>query len=62
MYHSRDLEFTGCPECAAPAEIVDRFDLPGTDGPVAHIKVLCLHRHWFIVIGEEAARWDNRAA
>ena len=62
MYDHRDLELVGCPECAAPAEIVDRFELAGTDGPVAHIKILCLHRHWFTIIREEPDRWDRRAA
>ena len=62
MNHNHDLELIGCPECAAPAEIIDRFDLPGTDGPVAHVKILCLHRHWFTMIREEPDRWDRRAA
>jgi hypothetical protein len=67
MNSHTELDLVGCPECAAPAEIVDRFDLPGTDGPVAHVKVQCLHRHWFTttaaaVTGEEAARWNRRAA
>ena len=56
-----ELDLVGCPECGAPAEIVDRFDLPSTDGPVAHIKIQCLHRHWFTVLGEEPDRWDRAA-
>ena len=36
-------------ECAAPAEVVDRFALPSTDGPVEHVKVQCLGRHWFVL-------------
>ena len=28
-----ELDLVVCPECAAPAEIVDRFVLPSTDGP-----------------------------
>ena len=42
-----ELELVGCPECDAPAEVVDRFELPSTSGPVEHVKVRCLHRHWF---------------
>ena len=44
-----ELDLVVCPECAAPAQVVDRFDLPGTDGPVEHVKVQCLGRHWFLM-------------
>ena len=44
-----ELDLVVCPECAAPAEVVDRFALPGTDGPVEHVKVRCLVRHWFLM-------------
>lgn len=33
------LELVGCPECGAPAEIIDRFTLESTNGPVAHTKI-----------------------
>ena len=45
--HDNELDLVVCPECAAPAQVVDRFDLAGTDGPVEHVKVQCLSRHWF---------------
>ena len=61
MYSHNELDLVGCPECGMPAEIVDRFDLPSTDGPVAHVKIQCLHRHWFTVLGEEPDRWDRAA-
>jgi hypothetical protein len=44
-----ELDLVVCPECAAPAEVVDRFALPSTDGPVEHVKVACLMRHWFLL-------------
>jgi hypothetical protein len=44
-----ELDLVVCPECSAPAEVVDRFALPGTDGPVEHVKVACLARHWFLL-------------
>lgn len=40
-------DLTGCPGCAAPAEVTDRFDLWGTDGPVEHVSVQCASRHVF---------------
>ena len=45
------LSLTACPEpdCRAPAEIIDRFTVPSTDGPVEHARLQCLHRHWFLL-------------
>lgn len=40
----------GCPECRAPAEILDRFVLEGTDGPVEHVTVRCVRRHRFTML------------
>ncbi len=70
-YQNTELDLAGCPECAAPAEILDRFELPSTDGPVEHVTVACVNRHRFTMdaarlprvrpatdalIGEEQAR------
>lgn len=44
-YPTPDL--TGCPACAAPAEVTERVDLWSTDGPVEHARVLCVNRHVF---------------
>lgn len=35
-----------CPQCSTPAEITGRFVLESTDGPVEHVRVRCLARHW----------------
>ena len=35
-----------CPSCGLPAQIVDRFTLPGSPGPVEHLKILCTADHW----------------
>jgi hypothetical protein len=63
------LDMVGCPTCAAPAEVVDRFVLESTDGPIEHTTVLCAERHRFTVLvermrtprtaGEEVARWSR---
>lgn len=34
-----------CPERGLPAEVTDRFTLPGTDGPVGHLALRCSARH-----------------
>jgi hypothetical protein len=49
VHPDMDLELTNCPECGAPAEIVDRFVLPSTEGPVEHVKTRCVTGPWFVV-------------
>jgi hypothetical protein len=41
------LTIVACPQCRVPAEITDRFSLPSTDGPVAHVAVGCAAGHHF---------------
>ena len=43
------MDLTRCPECWAPAEIVDRDVLQSTDGPIEHARVRCLERHVFFL-------------
>ena len=43
------FETTSCPECAAPAEVLERHVLESTAGPVEHAKVVCARRHWFLL-------------
>jgi hypothetical protein len=38
---------TPCPECGGDAAITDRFTLPSTDGPVAHVALSCAGGHHF---------------
>lgn len=66
-HENTELDLVGCPECGAPAEVVDRFVLAGTGGPVEHVKVQCVSRRWFTVpverlspvTGEEPDRWAS---
>jgi len=41
------VHLTHCPdpECGLPAEIVDRFVLYSTAGPVEHLRTYCVVRH-----------------
>jgi hypothetical protein len=41
------LEIIVCPEprCGLPAEIMERFVLASTDGPVEHCKTSCVGGH-----------------
>jgi len=43
------MDSTTCPECGTPAEVTDRFALESTDGPMEHLKVICVRRHWFLM-------------
>ena len=36
-----------CFQCGAPARITERFWLHSTGGPVEHLKLGCLSKHWF---------------
>lgn len=38
-----------CPTCHLPAEIIERFRLNGVPGPVEHVKVVCVQRHWYTI-------------
>ena len=38
-----------CPFCGLPAEIVARFTLDGSPGPVEHVKIACVGGHWFML-------------
>ena len=41
------MHYARCPECELPAEVIDRFSLYSTDGPIDHVKIACLRRHVF---------------
>jgi hypothetical protein len=45
------MQIVTCPDhrCLAPAEVLDRWDFSSTDGPIEHVKTLCLNRHTFTV-------------
>lgn len=56
------METTTCPECGAPAEILDRATLESTDGPIEHVKLTCVRRHWFLMSTGSLASARRRAA
>jgi hypothetical protein len=43
------MDLTTCPECRAPAEVVERAVLESTDGPIEHARVRCVDRHVFFM-------------
>jgi hypothetical protein len=43
------IDLTTCPECGLIAEVLDRFVLEGTQGPVEHARIRCIAGHWFLL-------------
>ena len=42
-----EAEYCFCPECGVPAEVMDRFEMDSTAGPVEHVRIRCVNRHYF---------------
>jgi hypothetical protein len=55
------MQIVTCPDhrCFAPAEVLSRWDFSSTDGPIEHVKTLCLNGHAFTV--PTASVTDTRA-
>jgi hypothetical protein len=45
--HTSRFAPVACPTCHRPAEIVDRFSLGASDGPMRHLKIRCTGGHWY---------------
>lgn len=43
------MDTVDCPECGLPAEVLDRFVLESTDGPVEMIKIRCIKGSPFLM-------------
>jgi hypothetical protein len=43
------LEFTSCPDCSMIATVQWAGSLESTEGPITHVRVTCVHRHWFLI-------------
>lgn len=43
------MDLTRCPDCGSIAEVLERFVLESTDGPVEHARIRCIAGHWFLV-------------
>lgn len=51
------LDMTFCPQCGQPAEVLDRSSLESTDGPVEHVRIRCVNRHWFLLPAATVERY-----
>jgi hypothetical protein len=43
------LELAWCPSCDQPTEILSRYVLGSTDGPIEHVRIRCLVGHKFLM-------------
>lgn len=55
------LDLVVCPECSHPAEVVRRFTLSSTSGPVGQVMLRCILRHWFLTPAEPLTPWPTAA-
>jgi hypothetical protein len=55
------MDYALCPQCELPAEVIDRFSLSSTDGPIAHVKIACLAGHVFTPLAEDVTSLDPAA-
>jgi len=44
-----------CPQCGAPAQITERFQLGSAAGPVEHLQTGCVNNHWLTPLAEPLA-------
>jgi hypothetical protein len=43
------MDLTRCPDCDSIAEVLERFVLESTAGPVEHARIRCIAGHWFVL-------------
>jgi hypothetical protein len=48
-----------CPSCHEPAEIVGRFSLDSTDGPMRHLKIRCAAGHWYTMPADRVQAYGS---
>lgn len=51
-----------CPKCGELAEVLDRFTLSSTDGPVEHVRTYCVRRHSFLMPLTDVESWSSEQA
>jgi hypothetical protein len=49
------LRVAGCPDCGAPAEVIDEGVVASTDGLITLVRTLCARRHWFLLPADRVA-------
>ena len=47
------------PSCHEPAEVLDRFSLGSTDGPMRHLKIRCAAGHWYTMPADRVQAYGS---
>jgi hypothetical protein len=50
------MSSTPCPDCGSTADVTREGYLTSTSGPIAMVRVVCQHRHWFLMPEDSLAR------
>ncbi|MGH3871273.1 MAG: hypothetical protein ACRDSR_07105 [Pseudonocardiaceae bacterium] len=45
----QQLDIVACPECSMTAAMQRGDPIESTDGPVDHVRITCVNRHWFLM-------------
>lgn len=43
------FDLVACPECSTTAAMQWADRVESTDGPVDHVRITCVNRHWFLM-------------
>jgi molybdenum cofactor sulfurtransferase len=49
------VDIIACPQCGAAAEVEWYATVASTAGPVTHVKLRCVNRHWYLLPAEDVA-------
>jgi hypothetical protein len=49
--HAADqhLDLRACPQCSMTAAVQRSDRVESTDGPIDHVRITCVNRHWFLM-------------
>jgi hypothetical protein len=48
-FADQHLDVVACPECSMTAALQRGGRVESTDGPVDHVRITCVNRHWFLM-------------
>ncbi|MGH3815446.1 MAG: hypothetical protein ACRDUV_23850 [Pseudonocardiaceae bacterium] len=48
-FADQHLDVVACPECSMTAALQRGDRVESTDGPVDHVRITCVNRHWFLM-------------
>jgi len=55
-------DFVACPECGSPAIVEWADSMASTSGPIEHLKIRCVQKHWYLLPGHQVPGAGAHAA